>query len=370
MIGGMVKPTDILKALWKPVVAIVGSVVVSAILLAIFGYSPVEAFKSLWEASFKNPRVFGNMLNKACPLLFTGVAVAIGNRGSVFNIGADGQFLLGAVAATWVGITFTGLPGPVLMILMVLAGAIAGAAWAFIPGLLKAKLAISEVITTIMFNYIGLQLVGVLVRTVLRDRSQAEPQSYAIAEQAQMPYLISGTKLHPGFLFGCIVAVIIFILLFKSHFGYEIRAVGYNNTASKYAGISVNKTVIVTMLISGALAGLGGAFEVAGSAHYLYEKISSGYGYTAIAVSILAGNNPIGVIFSSMLFGFLDTGSTAMQRSIGVSSSFADIVQGVIIVFVAVAAVSKLKAGRAKKVKEPVKAVQAKPQTQDKEAKK
>lgn len=363
MIGGMIKPLDVIRSFWKPLLAILGSIALSALLLVAFNYPVGEAFKSLWEASFKNPRVFGNMLNKASPLLFTGIAVAIGNRGSVFNIGAEGQFLLGAVASTWVGITFTGLPGPVLMVLMILAGAVAGAAWAFIPGILKAKLAISEVITTIMFNYIALQLVGFLVRTVLRDRSQAEPQSYAIAKQGELPYLFA--KLHPGFLCGCIVAVLIFILLFKSYFGYEVRSVGFNNTASKYAGISVNKTVVVTMLISGALAGMGGAFELAGGAHYLYEKISAGYGYTAIAVSVLAGNNPIGVIFSSMLFGFLDTGSTAMQRSIGVSASFADIVQGIIIIFVAVAAVGRVKASRAKK--EPVKVTAA--ESGDKEEK-
>lgn len=359
MIGGMTKPMDILRSCWKPLLAIVGSLVVSALLLMVFDYPVGQAFQSLWEASFKNPRVFGNMLNKASPLLFTGVAVAIGNRGSVFNIGAEGQFLLGAVAATWVGITFTTLPGPVLMVLMILAGAVAGAAWAFIPGILKAKLAISEVITTIMFNYIALQLVGFLVRTVLRDRNQAEPQSYAIAEQGNLPYLFA--KMHPGFMFGCIVAVVIFILLFKSHFGYEVRAVGFNRTASKYAGISVNKTMVITMLISGALAGMGGAFELAGGAHYLYEKISAGYGYTAIAVSVLANNNPIGVIFSSMLFGFLDTGSTAMQRSIGVSASFADIVQGVIIIFVAVAAVS-----RAKRVRNKKEALPGKPESEAK----
>lgn len=349
MIGNL-KPLDLLKSFWKPLVAIVGAIVVSALFLIAFGYPVGESFISLWEASFKNLRVFGNMLNKASPLLFTGIAVAIGNRGSVFNIGAEGQFLLGAVAATWVGITFTSLPGPLLMIMMILAGAIAGAAWGFIPGILKAKLAISEVITTIMFNYIALQLVGFLCRTVLRDTSQAEPQSFSIAEQGELPYLLDGTRLHPGFLFGCIVAVLIFILLFKSYFGYEVRAVGYNNIASKYAGISVNKTVVVTMLISGALAGMGGAFELTGGSHYLYEKISNGYGYTAIAVSVLAGNNPIGVIFSSMLFGFLDTGSTAMQRDVGVSSSFADIVQGVIIIFVAVAAVSRVKKSGKKKL--------------------
>ena len=346
------KVKGLVQSFWKPLVAILLSILCSWVLLTAFGYPANEAFISLWNATFQNLRVFGNTLNKACPLLFTGIAVAIGNRGSVFNIGAEGQFIMGCTAATWVGITFTGMPGPLLMVLMVLAGALAGGAWAFIPGLLKTKFSISEVITTIMFNYIALQLVGFLVRNPMRDRSQAEPQSYAIAEQGFMPYLIEKTKLHPGFFVGCIVAVIVYILLFKTYFGYEVRAVGYNRTAAKYGGINVNRTMILTMLISGALAGMGGAFEVAGSAHYLYEKISNGYGFTAIAVSILATNNPIGVIFSSLLFGFLASGSTAMQRSIGVSASFADIVQGIIIIFVAVAAVSQVKKSK-KPIKKP-----------------
>lgn len=338
-LGGMTKPLDAIRSLWKPLAAIAASVALSALLLVMFDYPIGASFRALWEASFKNMRVFGNMLNKACPLLFTGVAVAIANRGSVFNIGAEGQFLLGAIAATWVGITFATLPGPILMILMILAGALAGAIWAFLPGFLKAKMNVSEVITTIMLNYIALHIVGILVRTVMRDRNQAEPQSYAIAKQGYLPYVLENTKLHPGFLIGCLVAVIVFILLFKNHLGFSIRAVGLNSIASKYAGINVNRTMIVTMLISGALAGMGGAFELAGSSHYLYESISPGYGYTAIAVSVLAGDNPIGVIFSALLFGFLEAGSSAMQRNVGLSASFADIVQGIIIIFVAIATV-------------------------------
>lgn len=352
MIDGMIRPVDILKSLVKPLAAILGSIVLSALLLAAFKYPVAGSLSALWDASFQNLRVFGNMLNKACPLLFTGIAVAIANRGSVFNIGAEGQFLLGAVASTWAGITFTGLPGPALIVLMVLAGALAGAAWAFVPGILKAKLAVSEVITTIMFNYIALHLVGILVRTVMRDRTKTEPQSYTIAKQGYLPDLIEKTKLHPGFFIGCIVAIVIFILLFKSHFGYEVRAVGLNRVAAQYAGISVNRTMVVTMLLSGALAGMGGAFEVAGSSHYLYERISPGYGYTAIAVSVLAGDNPIGVIFSSLLFGFLESGSSSMQRSVGVSASFADIVKGIIIIFVAIAAVKRY-AGASKKAGAP-----------------
>jgi simple sugar transport system permease protein len=191
--------------------------------------------------------------------------------------------------------------------------------------------------------------VGFIVRNPLRDLSQPEPQSYPIAKQAYLPYLLDGTRLHPGFILACVMAVVIFIILFKTHFGYEVRAVGFNSSAARYAGINGKMTIIATMLISGALAGIGGAFELAGATHFLYENISGGFGFTAIAISVLAGNNPIGVVFSATLFAFLINGSTAMQRNIGVSASFADIVQGIIIIFVAVAAVQTARKQTAKK---------------------
>ena len=324
-IGGMVKPSEILAACLMPALAIIGALASSWLFLEAFGYDAFEAFEALFNASFKNAKSFGNMLNRTSPLLFTGIAVAYANRGSVFNIGADGQFLCGAIATVWVGTTLVGVPGPILVILMFLAGALAGAIWGAIPGFMKARWGVSEVITTIMFNYIALNLVGYLVRGPLQDTTQAEPQSFLIAEQGFLPHIME--KMHPGFIAGCVVAVIIAILLFKTFLGFEVRAVGLNRIAAKYSGIKVNGTIILSLALSGAIAGLGGMFEVAGGSHYLYETISSGFGYTAIAVAILANNNPVG------------NGSASMQRAVGVSASFVDVFQGIIIVFVAIASV-------------------------------
>ena len=340
------KLRGIVTRFWKPALAILGAVITSYLLLVLAGYDAPVAFGALYDATFKTMRTFGNTLNKACPLLFTGIAVAFSFRCNVFNIGTEGQFLLGAIAATVVGITFTGLPGIVLILFMLVAGIVAGMAWGLLPGYLKAKRGVSEVITTIMFNYIALQLVGYLVRGPIKDIAQAEPQSFVIAQQGFLSYLLPDTRLHIGFFLGCIFAVIIYFLLFKTYFGYEVRAVGFNNTAAKCGGINVSRTMVLTMLISGGLAGLGGAIELAGNSHYLLENISPGYGYTAIAVSILASNNPIGIIFSSLLFGFLSAGSTAMQRAADVSASFVNIFQGVIIIFIAIAAVSQKKTKR------------------------
>jgi len=329
-----------IKVLIRPTTAILVSLLLGAFILLLAGYDVGKSFLALWNASFENLRVFAGTLNKTSPLLFTGLAVAISFRGNVFNIGAEGQLLIGAAAATIVGITFTGLPGPVLIFLMLLSGAMGGALCAYIPGLLKAKYDVSEVITTIMFNYIALQFIGYLVRGPIRDAAQAEPISFTIARQGFLPGLIPGTRLHLGFILGVVIAVFLFFLLFKTYFGYEIRAVGFNRGSARVAGINVQSTIIGTMLLSGAIAGVGGAIELA-NVHYLLEGISPGYGYTAIAVAILASNNPIGVVFASLLFGALGAGATTMQREAGVSASFVQIFQGMIIVAIAIAAVSR-----------------------------
>lgn len=329
-----------LSMLAKPFLAILASVALCFLLLTVSGYDAIEAFRALYEASFYSARGVGNLLNKACPLLFAGIAVAFSFRGSVFNLGAEGQFMLGAIASTWVGTTFIHLPGLLLIPLMILSGALAGAIWGFFPGYFKARHEVPEVITTIMFNYIALHLAGYLVRYPMRDFTQLEPQTASIAKQAYFSYFLEGTKLHAGFFIGCVIAIVIGILLFKTYLGYEVRAVGNNAIAAKYGGIKVGPTITAAMLLSGAIAGIGGAVEVCGNSHYLYEAISAGHGYTAIAVSILAGNNPFGVIVTSLLFGFLSAGSTAMQRAVDVSASFVNIFQGIIIIFVAIAAAS------------------------------
>lgn len=338
----MEKVKNALRAIWMPALAIIAALVLCWIVLSVAGYSASTAFSALWDATFRNLKAFGNTLNKASPLLFTGIAVAVSYRCSVFNIGTEGQFLMGAIFAGCIGIYLDMLPGPVLILLMFIAGAIGGALWGAIPGYLKARHGVSEVITTIMFNYIALQFLGYLVREPLRDTSQVEPQSFKIAEQAYLNYIIPDTRLHIGFFIACIIAVLMFIWLFRTYYGYELRAVGYNTVAAQCGGVNTSATMVKAMLISGGIAGLGGAIELAGNTHYLFENMSPGYGYTAIAISVLANNNPIGVIFSALLFGFLNAGSTAMQRAADVSASFVNIFQGILVVFVALAAVSHL----------------------------
>lgn len=339
-----------LRSLVKPLIAIALALLIVWFVLVLASYDAGKAFTALWDAGFKDMKAFASVLNRSCPLLFTGLAVAFAMRSNMMNIGAEGQFLAGTIAATWVGISFTGLPGWLLIILMIVTGAIAGAFIGFIPAILKVRMGVSEVITTIMLNYIVQCFVGALIRGPMMDTSQAEPQSYYIAEQAFLPSIIPGTRAHIGFALGVVIAIILYIVLFKTYFGYEVRAVGLNQVAAQTMGIASARTAVYAMIIAGACGGIGGALEI-GYNHYLLESISPGYGFTAIAVSILVSNNPIGVIFSSFLFGFISSGSTAMQRTAGVSSTFVQLFMGLIVIFVAVAAESNSTTKR-RKVKE------------------
>jgi simple sugar transport system permease protein len=348
------KIKQILKPLFKPAIAMGAAFAIGGVLLVLAGYDVSTAFKALWDASFKNLRSFTVTINRSSPIIFTGLAIAIAFRANAMNMGAEGQFLFGAIGATWVGLTFTTLPGFILIPLMIIVGAAFGAFWALIPAFLKIKYEVSEIITTIMFNYVALHFIGFLVRGPWRDTGQAEPQSFPIATQGFLPELLPKTRLHFGYFLGILMAIGLFYLLFKTYIGYEIRAVGLNKDAARTAGISAEKTLLGTMLLSGALAGMGGAIEL-GSLHYLIEGISPGHGWTGIAVSVLATNNPLGIIFTSFLFGALSSGATSMQRAAGVSASFVQIFQGIMIIGIALATLQTMKKSPKKEVKQELK---------------
>jgi len=340
---------EYISSILKPTLAIIFSLILGSIIILIAGYDPVKAFSALFGASFGDMRSFGQALIKTSPLLFTGIAVAFTFRGGVFNIGAEGQFLMGAVMATWVGVTFTNLSPFLLIPFTLFCGAIGGGLWGLIPGYLRAKHGISEIITTIMFNFIAIRLMGYLVKGPLKELGGSMPQSARISEKAILPFILPGTKLHLGLLIGILFAAILYIILFRTYFGYEIRAVGFNPLAAENGGINVKKNIITIMVISGAVAGIGGAVEMTGVAYRLFEGLSPGYGYTAIAVSILANNNPLGVIISAFVFGVLNTGATAMQRAAGVSAVVVNVFQGILILFLAFSttlSLDKLKAKR------------------------
>ncbi len=332
---------DMFKSLSKAGLAILFAFFVSGILLLMVGYDPISAYSALFSSSVGSIRSVSNTLIQTSPLLFTGIAVAIAFKGKMLNVGAEGQYIAGGVTATYLGVILRDV-NPIILIptILILSG-LAGALWILVPALLKVKLGVSEIITTIMFNYIAIHTMGWLVRGPLKDQGQTAPQSERIVENAFLPNLLPGTRLHIGIFIAVFLAIIAFVFLYKTYYGYEIRSVGFSPLASKVAGVKVGRTAVLTMLISGFLAGMGGSVELLGVAHRLYEGFDSGVGYTAIAVAILANCNPLGVILSAWFFGILQTGAGAMQRLAGISMVFVNIIQGIVIIFVVAANVEK-----------------------------
>jgi ABC-type uncharacterized transport system permease subunit len=318
-----------------PALAIMFALVVGALVMSIAGYSPAKAYAALWESAFGSKSYFADTLIKTTPLLLTGLGVSFAFRASVFNIGAEGQLHIGALIVAWLGVALGNLPMVVLLPLVLLFGALGGGVWGAFAGWLKAKLDVSEVITTIMLNYIAIRLVGFCVHGPLKEQIGRFPQSDRIVEAARMPIILQGTRLHLGFVIAVVLAIILYYVLFRTPFGYEIRAVGLNPMAAKAQGVNVTNRIIMTMFLSGALAGLAGAVEMSAVSQRLYEQFSPGYGYDAIAVSLVAKNNPVGVVFSAFLFGVLRTGSNMMQRAANVSAVFVYVFQALVVFFVA-----------------------------------
>lgn len=277
----------------------------------------------------------------ASPLIFCGLGVAIAFRSGVFNIGVEGQFILGAFGATAMAIALKDLPAPIILVAATLSGVLTGAFWGFIPGVLKAKTGASEVITTIMLNYVAAQIVLFGLRgDFLRMEGSSQPISKILSEFVRVPLIFDfGTgaalRLHMGFVLALVMAAIVSWFLFKTTKGYELRASGFNMSAAKYAGMSASGSIILAMSLSGGLAGLGGAMEVLGTVPQMSNSISSGFGFNAIALALLAGNRPAGIVAASILFGALRTGGGLMQVKTGIPLDLLVFIQALVIMFVA-----------------------------------
>jgi simple sugar transport system permease protein len=272
-------------------------------------------------------------LVRATPLIIAGLAVAWAFRGGVFNIGAEGQLLVGAVAATAVTLVAGNSLGRLTLIPALAAGIIAGAAWAWIAAELKRRFHVLEIISTIMLNFIAIHLVSFLVRGPLQEPTHIYPQTLTFTSSARLPVIIPGTRLHLGFALAIVIAVASSWIFRKTALGFRIRATGASPEAAHTAGlINVERTSMFVFLASGALAGLAGAIEVNGVTFALYENLSPGYGYTAIAVALIAGLNPVGVVFSGIFFGALETGAAALQREFAIPSSLASVVEAALII--------------------------------------
>jgi ABC-type uncharacterized transport system permease subunit len=272
------------------------------------------------------------------PLIFAGLAVAISFRSGVFNIGVEGQFVLGAFGAATAAIALKEQPAPLILVVSVIAGILTGAAWGFIPGFLKARTGAHEVITTIMLNYVAFQIVLFGLRSdFLRKEGSSEPISKVLSDFVRIPAIfdLPAIRLHWGFVVALLMAAVVSWFLFKTTKGYELRAAGFNLHAARYAGMSAGGSIILAMSLSGALAGLGGSMEVLGTVPQMSNDISSGYGFNAIALALLAGNRPAGIVAASLLFGALRTGGGLMQVKTGIPLDLLFFIQALVIMFVA-----------------------------------
>lgn len=271
-------------------------------------------------------------LVRSTPLMITGLAVALAFRGGVFNIGAEGQLLVGAIASTAVTLGLQSSLGRFVLLPAFLAGALAGGAWAGIAAELKRRFHVLEIISTIMLNFVAIHLVSLLVRGPMQEPTRIYPQSSTILETARLPLLVSGTRLHVGLAVAALIAVALFFFFDKTAAGFKIRAAGASPSAARITGrINIDKLGSLVFVASGALAGLAGSIEVNGVTFALYENLSPGYGYTAIAVALIAGLNPLWVIASAIFFGVLETGAIALQREFAIPSAMASVVEALLI---------------------------------------
>ena len=345
----------------------VGGVVLSILFLRAASFGPAleaawaavtTAYGALFEGSIGSPQQMlaalqsgdpeairdafypiSESLVATTPYIFAGLAVALGFRGGLFNIGAEGQLFTGAICSVWVGYTFTGLPWIIHLPLALIGGALGGAAWAYIPAILKAKFGAHEVINTIMMNYIAFRLSDWLL-TGPMQRPGSVPISPAIAPSAELPrFFEDPIRFHGGFFLALAVAVFVWWLLFRTTRGFELRTVGQNPNAARYAGMSITRNIVLTMCMSGALAGLAGANEVLGVNHNLAQAFSSGYGFDSIALALLGKSHPFGVVLAALLFGTLRSGGTRMQNVAQIPIDIIAVTQALVIAFIAAPAI-------------------------------
>lgn len=321
----------------SPAVAVALSLLLSGALIALSGLDPVAAFAALLDGSFGSTSSLLTTLVRATPLLLTGLSFAVALRGGVINVGAEGQLYAGAIVGTAVALALGEAPALVLVPLTLVSGCLGGALWALIPGILRAYRGVSEIVVTLMFNFIAIILTQYIVNTSygpLGEEGASYSQSPTIPASAELPNLIPGSSVHAGLAIGVVLAIVIAFMLRSTTFGYRVRAVGTSPRAARFAGISTSRVILAVMLLSGAIAGLAGLGEVTGLRYRLYADFSPGYGYTGIAVALLAKSSLLGVIVSAVFFGALEAGSTRMQQTVGVESSISLVVQATTIIFV------------------------------------
>lgn len=310
------------------------TLVISALLIVACGANPVEAAGLFVKGIFGTKSSFAEIFVKACPLILTGLGCAVAFRTGFFNIGAEGQFYVGALAATMVALGLPQVPGVVRIVLCFVVAFVCGGLWALIAAVFKTRFNISEIIVTIMLNYIVINFLGYAVRSFLMDPAGNVPQSAKIDQAVQLPNLITSTRFHAGIVLAFVLAAVVWFLMEKTTVGYELKAVGLNPRAAACNGVPVVRSIISSAFLSGGLAAIAGSIEVLAIQKKLMEGISADCGYTAVLIALVAFNRPLGVVAVAILYAAMEVGASSMQRQLGVPSAIVSILIGVVVVLI------------------------------------
>jgi len=333
----------LLRELLFPLIAVIAAFIIGGILILIIGDNPIVAYKLLLGSALSWPDGIGYTLFYATPLIFTGLAVLVALRCGLLNIGAEGQLYVAAFATAWVGITFAHISAWLLLPLCFLAALVAGGTWGAIPGVLKARFGSHEVINTIMLNFVAVALVSYFTQYHYKTPGDPIMESSEIGGGAHiarlgkfLPGFPERIPLNLAFVLALVCCALVYLFLWRTKWGYELRATGSNPTAAEYGGISIRKQIIIAMTISGSLAGMVGINEVLGYRYRYYDGFSASYGFTGIAVALLGRNHPVGVLLSAILFGMLIRGGIFVDAfTNNVTKDLVDVLQGIVILFVA-----------------------------------
>jgi general nucleoside transport system permease protein len=312
-------------------VALAVSLIIASGIILFAGETPMTVFMAILKGAFGSKRAIIDTLIKSTPILLTGLATIVPFRARVWNIGQEGQLYAGAMGVTFIILTFPEMPTFIYIPLLLLVGAITGALWAFIPGILKARYRVNEIIVTVMLNYVILYMCTYLLNGPWQEPSSYYYNTIKFPDASALP-LLFGTHLHSGFLLAILLSFVIYFLMWKMKLGYEIRAMGENPTAARYKGINTQRLTVIVMLISGAICGLAGGIELLGIHHKLIYGFSSGFGFTGILIALLGRLHPFGVVLAALFFGALRNGSVAMQIYSDVSSDLVTLIMGLIII--------------------------------------
>jgi ABC-type uncharacterized transport system permease subunit len=354
-----------------PLLAVIAALAVGAIILLLQDVSPATAYSEMITGAFTNKNGLADTFVKAIPLLLVALGVAIAFRGGVINIGAEGQLIVGALLTTYVGLQLGDrLPGPIVILICLLAGTLMGGIWGAIPGYLKARLGVNEILSTIMMNQIAIQIAFFLLRGPMIDPAEVEagtniPHSARLPRPTDLPrftdiaqwlglersaedlgltgfvgevygLLVEPTRLHSGLIIAIVMAILVYVFLWRTTIGYRIRAVGQNQSASRYAGINVQRYIILSIALGGMFAGLAGAIEILGLHHRMFEPtaVSAGYGFSGIVVALFGSLHPLAIIPSAILFGGLLVGGDKMQRAVQIPQVLITVILGMVVLFV------------------------------------